>query len=63
MKNEIWIDSENHYQVVVLLIEIEIEVEIEIENPNTIEMLLIAIRRPTESWGPGQIWNWPQLSS
>ena len=59
MKNEIWIDSENHYQVVVLLIEIEIE----IENPNTIEMLLIAIRRPTESWGPGQIWNWPQLSS
>ena len=59
MKNEIWIDSENHCQVVVLLIEIEIE----IENPNTIEMLLIAIRRPTESWGPGQIWNWPQLSS
>ena len=39
------------------------EIEIEIENPNTIEMLLIAIRRPTESWGPGQIWNWPQLSS
>ena len=59
MKNEIWIDSKIHYQVVVLLIEIEIE----IENPNTIEMLLIAIRRPTESWGPGQIWNWPQLSS
>ena len=59
MKNEIRINSENHCQVVVLLIEIEIE----IENPNTIEMLLIAIRRPTESWGPGQIWNWPQLSS
>ena len=59
MKNEIWIDSENHCQVVVLLIEIEID----IENPNKIEMLLIAIRRPTESWGPGQIWNWPQLSS
>ena len=59
MKNEIWIDSENHCQVVVLLIEIEIE----IKNPKTIEMLLIAIRRPTESWGPGQIWNWPQLSS
>ena len=59
MKNEIRINSENHCQVVVLLIEIEIE----IEYPNTIEMLLIAIRRPTESWGPGQIWNWPQLSS
>ena len=59
MKNEIRINSENHCQVVVLLIEIEIE----IKNPKTIEMLLIAIRRPTESWGPGQIWNWPQLSS
>ena len=59
MKNEIQIDSENPYQVVVLLIEIEFEIEI----PNRIKMLLIAIRRPTESWGPGQIWNWPQLSS
>ena len=43
--------------------DINVDFEFEIDIPNRIEMLLIAIRRPTESWGPGQIWNWPQLSS
>ena len=53
MKNEIQIDSENPYQVVVLLIEIEFEIEI----PNRIEMLLIATRPSALGmsdpiWGP-----------
>ena len=47
MKNEIYIDSENPYQVVVLLIEIEFEIESRTVNPYGI---LLCCSMKNEIW-------------